>query len=170
MLRNPVIDCAEQSRLGQLPLFIGWIVVTILSQCVALSLAELTSRFPTSAGPYYWVHQLSPPKYKQILSFAGGWVWLIANWTVASSAFFGTGTFLCSIITLYIPEWTATDWQLILISWAVLVSSLLISLFFNRWLPVIDSFMAILIGTTILITCIALSVEAKDGRNSAKQT
>ena len=39
---------------GQLPYFVGWIVVTILDECIAISLAELASRFPTSAGPYYW--------------------------------------------------------------------------------------------------------------------
>ena len=39
---------------GQLAYFLGWIVVCILDQCVAMSLAELASRFPTAAGPYYW--------------------------------------------------------------------------------------------------------------------
>lgn len=35
---------------GQLPYFVGWIVVTILDECIAMSLAELASRYPTSAG------------------------------------------------------------------------------------------------------------------------
>ena len=35
---------------GQLPYFLGWIVVCILDECVAMSLAELASRFPTAAG------------------------------------------------------------------------------------------------------------------------
>lgn len=36
---------------GQLSYFVGWIVVSILDQCVFVSLAELCSKFPTSAGP-----------------------------------------------------------------------------------------------------------------------
>lgn len=36
---------------GQLSYFVGWIVVSILDQCVFMSLAELCSKFPTSAGP-----------------------------------------------------------------------------------------------------------------------
>lgn len=36
---------------GQLSYFVGWIVVSILDQCLFVSLAELASRFPTSAGP-----------------------------------------------------------------------------------------------------------------------
>ena len=37
---------------GQLPYFVGWIVVCILDECIAMSLAELASRFPTSAGTF----------------------------------------------------------------------------------------------------------------------
>lgn len=43
---------------GQLSIFVGWIVVLILDECVALSLSELASRYPTSAGPYYWSFQV----------------------------------------------------------------------------------------------------------------
>jgi len=35
-------------------MFLGWIMVLIVDECVALSLGELASRYPTSAGPYYW--------------------------------------------------------------------------------------------------------------------
>src|ERR1700759_4653267 len=33
---------------GQLSIFVGWIIVLILDECVALSLSELASRYPTS--------------------------------------------------------------------------------------------------------------------------
>lgn len=35
---------------GQLAYFVGWIVVCVLDQCVAMSLSELASRFPTASG------------------------------------------------------------------------------------------------------------------------
>ena len=35
---------------GQLSIFLGWIVILILDECVALSLAELASSFPTSVS------------------------------------------------------------------------------------------------------------------------
>lgn len=61
---------------GQLPYFLGWIVVCILDECIAVSLAELASRFPTSAGPYYWSYQLSKEgRFREILSFVTGWAW-----------------------------------------------------------------------------------------------
>jgi amino acid permease len=63
---------------GQLSIFLGWIVVCILDECIALSLAELASRWPTSSGPSYWSYQLSK-KNKSLAAYATGWVWLIGN-------------------------------------------------------------------------------------------
>jgi len=40
-------------------MFLGWIMVLVVDQCVALSLAELASRYPTSAGPYYWSFRMT---------------------------------------------------------------------------------------------------------------
>lgn len=61
---------------GQLSIFVGWIVVLILDECVALSLAELASRYPTSAGPYYWSFQVAKGS-KTVLSFITGYVTFI---------------------------------------------------------------------------------------------
>lgn len=44
---------------GQLSIFVGWLCILVLDECVALSLGELASRYPTSAGPYYWSFQIA---------------------------------------------------------------------------------------------------------------
>ena len=81
---------------GQLSYFVGWIVVSILAQCVFMSLAELCSKFPTSAGPvstieigqpladhakYYFTYQLLPANksLRTLLSFVTGWTWLVGK-------------------------------------------------------------------------------------------
>jgi amino acid transporter len=69
---------------GQLAIFVGWLVVLVLDECVALSLSELASRYPTSAGPYYWSFQIAK-RNKTVLSFITGWIWLIGNWTITLS-------------------------------------------------------------------------------------
>ena len=66
---------------GNLSIFLGWIVVCILDECVAISLAELASRWPTSSGPPYWSFQLSKTN-KSLAAYATGWIWLIGNWTM----------------------------------------------------------------------------------------
>lgn len=40
----------------------GWIAVWLLACCVAACMAEISSAFPTSGGPYYWSHSLAPIK------------------------------------------------------------------------------------------------------------
>ncbi|CAH0052222.1 unnamed protein product [Clonostachys solani] len=151
---------------GPIALFVGWIVVVILSECVALSLAEFASKYPTSAGPYYWSFQVAS-KCKTTLSFITGWVWLIANWTITLSVNFGFASLLAGTITMYNPDWEATDWQLTLLFYALLFLSALVCVYANRWLALIDTISAGLIGLTIIIVLIALSVSAKSGRHSA---
>jgi amino acid transporter len=67
---------------GPLAMFVGWIVVLVLDECVALSLSELASKYPTSAGPYYWSFQLAT-RGRTALSFVTGWTWLVGNWTIS---------------------------------------------------------------------------------------
>lgn len=66
---------------GQLSLFVGWIVILVLNECIAVSLGELASRYPTSGGPSYWAFQVAP-KYKVVAAYITGWIWLIGNWTI----------------------------------------------------------------------------------------
>ena len=56
---------------------------------LALSLAEICSKYPTSAGAYYWCYRLAPPRYKLIFSWINGWLNLVGNWTVTLSVTFG---------------------------------------------------------------------------------
>lgn len=53
---------------GQLSIFVGWIVVCILDEFIAVSLGELASRWPTSGGPSFWAHQAAP-KYKNTFAY-----------------------------------------------------------------------------------------------------
>ncbi|KAF5363808.1 hypothetical protein D9756_000045 [Leucocoprinus leucothites] len=58
---------------GHLGLTIGWIIPSLFVLCVALSLAELTSAMPTSAGLYFFSAKLAPPKYAPLISWITGW-------------------------------------------------------------------------------------------------
>src|SRR4026207_1206914 len=47
---------------------LGWPVVSLFTLCVAASMAELSSAYPTAGGLYYWAFQLG----------GRGWAWLTA--------------------------------------------------------------------------------------------
>ena len=66
-----------------------WILVSLFTQMLALSLSEICSKYPTSAGAYYWCYRLAPPRYKLIFSWINGWLNLVGNWTITLSVTFG---------------------------------------------------------------------------------
>ena len=154
---------------GQLSIFLGWIVVCILGECVALSLSELSSRYPTSAGPYYWTFQIAR-QHKTVLSFITGWIWLIGNWTITLSVNFGLASLISATVAMYHPSFTASAWQLLLIFYAICLLTFVICTFGNRFLPMVDTICAAWTGLSILIILITLSVQAKAGRHSASYT
>src|SRR3954452_18418903 len=43
---------------GPIAISIGWPVLALIILLVALSMAELTSAFPTAGGPYWWAAKL----------------------------------------------------------------------------------------------------------------
>ncbi|RDL40964.1 uncharacterized protein BP5553_00943 [Venustampulla echinocandica] len=154
---------------GQLSIFVGWLVVLVLDECVALSLGELASRYPTSAGPYYWSFQIAK-RHKTELSFITGWIWLIGNWTITLSVNFGFASLISATITMFHEDFTATPWQLLLIFYAICLITLFICTFGNRLLPMVDTICAGWTAISILIILVALSVKADVGRHSAAYT
>jgi amino acid transporter len=151
---------------GQLSIFLGWIIVCILYQCVAMSIAEMASRYPSSSGPSYWSHQLAQ-SHKDIASYATGWSWLVGCASGTLSVNFGFASLVSACITLYHPEFTASSWQLLLIFYAITISTFVICCFLNRFLPHVDTFCAGFTTVTIFVCLIALSVKADVGRHSA---
>ncbi|CAA7265225.1 unnamed protein product [Cyclocybe aegerita] len=58
---------------GHVGLVFGWFIPCCFVMFVALSMAELSSSMPTSAGLYYFSAKLAPPKYEGISSWITGW-------------------------------------------------------------------------------------------------
>ncbi|KAL8784382.1 MAG: hypothetical protein Q9213_003982 [Squamulea squamosa] len=155
---------------GQLSIFVGWIIILFLASSVAVSLAEIASRYPTSAGPYYWSYQLATARNRTVLSFINGWVWLIGNWTITLSVNFGLASLITATAAMYHPDFAAEPWQLLLIFYAILMVSFVICTFGNRFLPMVDTLCAGWTAISIFIILIALSVKAAAGRHSASYT
>ena len=148
-------------------MFLGWIMVLIVDECVAVSLGELASRYPTSAGPYYWSFQLANKKWRKLLSFVTGWTWLIGNWTITLSVNFGFASLIVASISLYHPDFAAEPWQLLLIFYAICLVTFVICAYGNKMLPMVDTICAAFTAISILITLICLAVKADVGRHSA---
>ncbi|ORY59699.1 amino acid/polyamine transporter I [Pseudomassariella vexata] len=155
---------------GQLAMFLGWVMVLIVDECVAISLGELASRYPTSAGPYYWSFQVASPRIRTVLSFVTGWTWLVGNWTITLSVNFGFASLVAATVALYYPDFEWQSWHLLLIFYAICLITFVIVAFGNKFLPSVDTFCAVFTALTIFITLICLSAKAESGRNSPSET
>lgn len=121
----------------------GWVAVCLIVMCVAISLGEITSVYPTAGGVYYQTYMLSPPKWRNLAAWICGWAYTLGNMTITLSVNFGTTLFIIGCINIFTdsegnPIWTATTWQTWLAFVAVTLLCNAISSLGNKWLPILD--------------------------------
>jgi amino acid transporter len=59
---------------GPASMTLGWLVVALFNGCVALSMAEICSAYPTSGGLYYWSASLAGKEWAPLASWVTGWL------------------------------------------------------------------------------------------------
>ncbi|KAF8838089.1 amino acid transporter [Paxillus ammoniavirescens] len=149
---------------GPVAMFWGWILVSVLTQTLAFSLAEICSKYPTSAGAYYWCFRLAPLRYKLLFSWINGWLTVVGNWTITLSVTFGTAQLVVAGAGIYHPEWVATPWQTYVIFLGVTAVACAFCLFFNKYLPTVDIVCACWTALGIVVILICVSAKAAAGR------
>lgn len=128
---------------GPVNIIWGWTAVSIIILCVAISLGEITSVYPTAGGVYYQTFMLSPPWCRKIMSWICGWAYVIGNITITLAVQFGTTLFLISCINVFESEpgvgiFPATNWQIFLVFVGITLFCNAVSAFGNKWLPLLD--------------------------------
>ncbi|OWB54785.1 hypothetical protein B5S28_g640 [[Candida] boidinii] len=78
-----------------------WFVGAIGCLCIAWSVAEITSCFPTSGGMYYTLAHVVPEKWVPLMCWIDGWLYLTGCLTGACSTDFGAATLLMQTISMY---------------------------------------------------------------------
>uniref|UniRef100_J3L7R9 Amino acid permease/ SLC12A domain-containing protein n=1 Tax=Oryza brachyantha TaxID=4533 RepID=J3L7R9_ORYBR len=58
---------------GPVSMTLGWLVVSAFNGCIALSMAEICSAYPTSGGLYYWSAKLAGKEWAPLASWVTGW-------------------------------------------------------------------------------------------------
>lgn len=152
---------------GPVTIFYGWILLTIISLCIAASLAEICSAYPTSGGVYYWSAMLANPKWAPIASWITGWLSLVGNWTVTTSICFSGGQLILSAIGLWDETYVPAAWHVVLMYWAVLLLALLTNILAAKYLNFINTLCVYWTAASVLIILITVLVMAKGGRRSA---
>ena len=78
----------------------GWVGVGLMTLVVGLSMAEICSAYPTSAGLYYWAHRLAPPGSAAAWAWFAGWFNVLGQVAVTAGIDFGAASFLNAYLDL----------------------------------------------------------------------
>lgn len=151
----------------------GWVLVCLIILCVAISLGEITSVYPTAGGVYYQTYMLAPPAWRNITAWICGWAYTLGNMTITLSVNFGTTLFIIGCINIFTDAdgngiWAgATTWETWLVFVAITLLCNAISALGNKWLPLLDTFAIFwtFAGVFAIIVCV-LAI-AKEGRHNA---
>jgi amino acid transporter len=82
---------------GPIAASIGWPVICVFVLLVAFSMAELTSKYPTAGGPYWWANSLGGPGW----SWMTGWFNIVGLIGIVASVGYGAAIFLNALLGLY---------------------------------------------------------------------
>ncbi|TID23482.1 putative amino acid permease protein [Venturia nashicola] len=90
-----------------------WLISGAGCMCIACSVAELVSAYPTCGGLYYTISRLAPPKYVPLLSWITGWVNLLGQVAGVASSEYGSAQLLLAAVSMgtggsYVPTTGAT--------------------------------------------------------------
>ncbi|PFH57862.1 hypothetical protein XA68_14481 [Ophiocordyceps unilateralis] len=145
----------------------GWLLVSLISVCIAASLAEICAVFPTAGGVYYWSAMLSPRPWAPLVSFVDGWLTLVGNWTVTLSINFSGAQLILSAISIFNPDFVANQWQTVLCFWALMLICALVNVFASRHLGLVNSVCLYWTAATVLIILVTLLATARHRRSAA---
>ena len=82
---------------GPINISLGWPIICALVLLVAVSMAELTSAFPTAGGPYWWAAKLGGAGW----SWMTGWFNIVGLVGIVASVGYGAATFLNITLGVY---------------------------------------------------------------------
>jgi amino acid transporter len=82
---------------GPIAASIGWPVICAFVLMVGFSMAELTSKYPTAGGPYWWAHDLGGKGW----SWMTGWFNIVGLVGIVASVGYGAALFLNELLGLY---------------------------------------------------------------------
>lgn len=146
----------------------GWLISGFGCYCIALSVAELVSAYPTCGGLYFTCKYLAPENWVPEISWLCGWLNLLGQIAGAASSEYGCAQLLLAAVSMgsnftYIP----TDRQTVGVMAAVTALHTLINSLKTSWLEKITKTYVIWHIAVLVSCCITLLVMKKDKHSSS---
>ncbi len=146
----------------------GLITAGICNLCLAASLAEFLSAFPTAGGQYHWVAIISWKRWMPILSWITGWINVFGWMALTATAGLLGSQLIVGIVALYNENYVAEPWQQFLIYIGYNVVAALVNAFGNSALPYVNqaaivwSISGFVIITITILACASPNYHSAD--------
>ncbi|UJR16758.1 hypothetical protein I4U23_003658 [Adineta vaga] len=156
-------------RAGGAPALVWcWLISGFGCMCIALSVAELVSAYPTSGGLYFTLKYLLPAKYIPLTSWICGWLNLLGQVAGLASTDYGCSQLLLAAISMGTGfRYKPTAGHTVGVMAAIVILHGFINSLSTKWLDRITRWYAIFHLTVLLSASIALLVCQKE-KHSAK--
>ncbi|TKA08082.1 amino acid permease [Actinacidiphila oryziradicis] len=135
----------------------GWVGVGLMTLIVGLSMAEICSSYPTSAGLYYWAHKLAPPDSAAAWAWFAGYFNVIGQIAVTAGIDFGAASFLNAYLDLQ-TGFTVTPGHTVILFAAILVLHGLLNTFGVRIVALLNDISVWwhVLGVALIVAVLAL--------------
>lgn len=128
---------------------------------IGLSLAELSSSYPTAGGQYHWVAALSPQNTRTLASWYTGWTNIGGQILLTASAGFLGGLQLQALITVNNPDYVGQRWQGMLFYWLILAYSFVMNAWGSKLNPTVNLASGVLhVAGFVCIVCVLGAISA----------
>ena len=131
--------------------------------CIALSVAELVSAYPTSGGLYYTVSRLAPKLWVPSISWVVGWLNLLGQVAGIASSEYGAAQMMLAAVSLGRDfEWLPTTGATIGVMAGLTIFCGLVNSLSTRWLEKVTRTYVIFHLGVLFACCVALLIMTKD--------
>lgn len=125
--------------------------------CIACSVAELVSAYPTCGGLYYTVSKLAPKKHVPVISWITGWINLLGQVAGVASTEYGSAQLLLAAVSMGSNfTYSPTSQQTVGVMAALTVLNGLINTMPTGWLEKLTKTYVIFHVLVLVTCCIAL--------------
>eukprot|EP01035_Chromulina_nebulosa_P019806 gene19806-25750_t len=141
---------------GPVTIVWGWLIIFFFTMCVAYSLAEICSAYPSAGSVYHWAGMIVPQKWNPISSYICGWANFLGNAAGDASFAYSFALFVsCSITASGSSEILSTG-ALVGIAQAVLTIWTLFNFINVSQIGWVNSFSAIFQILSLVVIVIGL--------------
>ncbi|KAK3941219.1 amino acid permease [Diplogelasinospora grovesii] len=140
-----------------------WLIAGAGALCLALSIAEIASAYPTSGALYFTIKYLVPPEYVPGIAWLDGWLNLIGQICGSASSEYGAAQMLLAAVSIgsdfsYYP----TQGHIIGVMAALCVVHGAINSMSTAWLNRLANTYAVFHIAVLIAACVSLLVMQKD--------